>query len=39
MRREVRRARKQRQADQREARRDWEARQRGRPMTDDEDAA
>ena len=36
--REIRRSRKQRKADLREARRDWEARQRA-AMTDDEDAA
>ena len=38
VRREIRRARKQRRADLREARRDWEARQRA-GLTDDEDAA
>ena len=38
VRREVRRSRKQRRADLREARRDWEARQRS-ALTDDEDAA
>jgi hypothetical protein len=37
VRREIRRSRKQRRADLREARRDWEARQRG--SLDDEDAA
>ena len=37
MKREVKRARKQRKADLREARREWEARQRA-AMTDDEDA-
>jgi hypothetical protein len=40
MRREVKRARKQRRADLREARRDWEARQRaGIPLDEDEDSA
>jgi len=38
VRREIRRARKQRKADLREARRDWESRQRA-AMTDDENAA
>jgi hypothetical protein len=38
VRREIRRSRKQRKADLREARRDWESRQRA-AMTDDEDAA
>ncbi len=38
VRREVRRSRKQRRSDLREARRDWEARQRG-ALTDDENAA
>lgn len=38
VRREVRRSRKQRRADLREARRDWETRQRA-GMSDDEDAA
>ena len=39
MRREVKRARKQRRSDTREARRDWEARQRGDLRDDDEDSA
>jgi DNA gyrase/topoisomerase IV subunit A len=38
VRREIRRSRKKRKADLREARRDWESRQRA-AMTDDEDAA
>jgi hypothetical protein len=38
VRREIRRSRKQRRADLRDARRDWEARQRA-GLTDDEDAA
>jgi hypothetical protein len=39
MRREVKRARKQRRADLREARREWEARQRARVDLDEDDAA